>query len=172
MTIRHHRWRNTALAAAIAGITVFMIFIFIFASWALAGVAANAAEAQPAAGTRSVRDGVYTEEQAKRGQAQYRRCLLCHLDELQGDPARQIAPIAGDAFLEKWSSHPVKELFEKTSTTMPQDSPGSLSPQEYADVLAYVFQVNKLPAGKEELSAQKDQLDRILIEKPRPDAKN
>jgi cytochrome c553 len=160
--------RRATLAAAIVGITVFMMF----ASRALAGVTANAAEAQPAAGTRSVLDGVYTEEQAKRGQARYRRCLLCHLDELQGDAARQIAPIAGEAFLEKWSSHTVKELFEKTSTTMPQDSPGSLSPQEYADVLAYVFQVNKLPAGKEELGAQNDQLDRILIEKPRPDAKN
>jgi hypothetical protein len=119
-----------------------------------------------------VLDGVFTEDQAKRGQARYRRCILCHLDELQGDPAKQASPIAGEAFLEKWNGHTLKELFEKTSTTMPQDSPGSLSPPEYADVLSYMLQVNKFPAGKEELSAQIAQLDRILIEKPRPDAKN
>src|SRR5438132_14033091 len=127
---------------------------------------AEAAQAQPSAGARSVLDGVYTEDQAKRGQARYRRCILCHLDELQGDPAKQAPPIAGEAFLEKWIGHTVKDMFEKTSTTMPQDSPGSLSPQEYADVLSYMFQVNKFPAGKEELSAQTEQLDRILIEKP------
>ena len=117
-------------------------------------------------------DGVYTEDQAKRGQTRYRRCILCHLDDLQGDSVKQVTPIAGDAFLEKWSSHTVKELFEKISTTMPQDSPGSMSPQDYADVLSYIFQVNKFPAGKEDLSAQNDQLDQILIGRPRPDAKN
>jgi len=55
---------------------------------------------------------------------------------------------------------------------MPQHSPRSVSPPEYADVLSYMLQVNKFPSGKEELSAQSAQLDRILIEKPRPDAKN
>jgi hypothetical protein len=83
-----------------------------------------------------------------------------------------VAPIAGDTFLEKWIGHTVKELLEKTSTTMPQDSPGSMTPQEYSDLLSYMFQVNKFPAGKEELGAQSEQLDRILIEKPRPEAKN
>ena len=156
------------MAAAIGGITVFMVF----GSQVLGGVTAHAALGQSSAGTRSVLDGVYTEDQAKRGQTRYRRCILCHLDDLQGDSAKQVAPIAGEAFLEKWSSHTVKELFDKISTTMPQDSPGSMSPQDYADVLSYIFQVNKFPAGKEDLSAQNDQLDQILIGRPRPDAKN
>jgi S-disulfanyl-L-cysteine oxidoreductase SoxD len=165
VTTRFDRWRSTAMKVAIGSLTVFMMF----GSRLPRNVIANAAQAQTSAGTRSVLDGVYTEEQAKRGQARYRRCILCHLDELQGDPAKQAAPIAGEAFLEKWIGHTVKELLEKTSATMPQDSPGSMSPQEYADVLSYMFQVNKFPAGKEELGAQ---LDRILIEKPRPEAKN
>ena len=168
MTTGFDRWRSTAMAVAIGSLTVFMMF----GSQLPRSVIANAAQAQASAGTRSVLDGVYTEEQAKRGQARYRRCILCHLDELQGDPAKRAAPIAGEAFLEKWIGHTVKELLEKTSTTMPQDSPGSMTPQEYADVLSYMLQVNKFPAGKEELSAQSEQLDRILIEKPRPDAKN
>ena len=168
MTTRFDRWRSTALAIAIGSLAVFMMF----GSQVPRSVIANAAQAQASAGTRSVLDGVYTEDQAKRGQARYRRCILCHLDDLQGDPAKQASPIAGEAFLEKWIGHTLKELFEKTSTTMPQDSPGSLSPPEYADVLSYMLQVNKFPSGKEELSAQSAQLDRILIEKPRPDAKN
>ena len=154
--------------AATLGITVFIAL----GSQGLRAFAAPAAQAQPSAGTRSVLDGVYTDEQAKRGQMQYRRCLLCHLDELQGDPATGAAPLAGEDFLQKWNSHTVKELFQTASTSMPQDNPGSLTPQQYADLLSYIFQVNKFPAGKEELSAQPDQLDKILIEKPRPDAKN
>jgi hypothetical protein len=159
-------WLHFSVAVAIGGVFI------TFGSHGPRSVLANAAQAPPSAGTRSVLDGVYTEDQAKRGQARYRRCILCHLDELQGDPAKPVAPIAGEAFLEKWIGHTVKELLEKTSTTMPQDSPGSMTPQEYADVLSYMLQVNKFPSGKEELSAQSEQLDRILIEKPRPDAKN
>ena len=166
MTVRHEPWRSPALAVAIGGITIFIVLV----SQVPRSVMAHAAQAP--AGTRSVLDGVYTEDQAKRGQGRYRRCILCHLDDLQGDPAKQASSIAGEAFLEKWIGHTLKELFEKTSTTMPQDSPGSLSPPEYADVLSYMLQVNKFPSGKEELSAQSAQLDRILIEKPRPDAKN
>ena len=156
------------MAATLGGIAV----VITLGAQGLRAVTPRAAQAQPSSGTRSVLDGVYTEEQAKRGQVQYRRCLLCHLDDLQGDPVIQAAPLAGEVFLEKWSSHTVKELFETISTTMPQDSPGSMKPQGYADVLSYIFQVNKFPAGKEELSAQTDQLDKILIERPRPDAKN
>ena len=48
---------------------------------------------------------------------------------------------------------------------MPQDSPGGLTPQQYADVLAYIFELNELPAGQEELSANKEVLRGILIEK-------
>ena len=168
MSMRHQRWRSTVLAAAIGGITVLMLF----GSQVLRAVTATAAEVQPSAGARSVLDGVYTEDQAKRGKTLYRRCILCHLDELQGDAATGAAPLAGEDFLQKWSKHSVKELFETASTTMPQDSPGSLNPQQYADLLSYIFQVNKFPAGKEELTAPNDQLDRIVIERPRPDAKN
>ncbi len=43
--------------------------------------------------------------------------------------------------------------------TMPEDDPGSLSAQEYADVLAYILQLNDLPAGGVELPA-----DPVLLE--------
>jgi alcohol dehydrogenase (cytochrome c) len=34
---------------------------------------------------------------------------------------------------------------------MPSNAPGSLKPEEYADVLSFVLSSNKYPAGKTEL---------------------
>jgi hypothetical protein len=52
------------------------------------------------------------------------------------------------------------------STTMPQDNPGSLAPQEYADILAFFFQLNGFPSGSRELPGDQDALGAIMIEKP------
>ena len=133
----------------------------------------------PSAAKRTVIDGVYTVEQAKRGREQYRkRCVLCHLDNGQGQQAvpeipgqsleregdAEAPPIAGDEFLKKWNGHTVKELFEKTST-MPVGSPGALKPQEYADLVALIFELNKFPAGTQELPTAREQLELITIGK-------
>ena len=129
------------------------------------------------AGKRTVIDGVYTVEQAKRGRDSYRkRCVLCHLDNGQGQAAvpeipgqsleregdAEAPPIAGEEFLKKWSGHTVRELFEKTST-MPVGSPGALKPQEYADLVALIFELNKFPAGTQELPVAREQLEQITI---------
>ena len=44
---------------------------------------------------------------------------------------------------------------------MPATSPGSLTPQQTSDVIAYMFSVYKLPAGATELPAQPDDLKTI-----------
>jgi S-disulfanyl-L-cysteine oxidoreductase SoxD len=138
---------------------------------------ASANALQAAAAKRTIVDGVYTTEQAKRGREQYRkRCVLCHLDNGQGQQAvpeiagqsleregdAEAPPIAGDEFLAKWNGHSVRELFERTST-MPVGSPGSLTPQQYADLVALILEMNKLPAGTQELPADRDALERITI---------
>jgi hypothetical protein len=51
---------------------------------------------------------------------------------------------------------------------MPMDSPGSLQPQEYADVVAYFFRVNEFPVGKSELDTSRELLKLIRIEKKKP----
>jgi cytochrome c len=131
-----------------------------------------------AQGKRSVSDGVYTGEQARRGREQYRkRCVLCHLDNGQGHAAAPVIPgesleregdaeappIAGEAFLKKWNGQDVRALFEKLASTMPVGGAGSLSPQQYADVLSYVFELNKLPAGARELTPARDALEQITF---------
>jgi cytochrome c len=132
-----------------------------------------------AAAKRTVIDGVYTTEQANRGREQYRkRCVLCHLDNGQGQQAEpeiagqsleregdaEAPPIAGDAFLAKWNGHTMRELFEKTST-MPVGSPNSLTPQQYADLVALILELNKFPAGPQELPSDRSQLEAITIDR-------
>jgi S-disulfanyl-L-cysteine oxidoreductase SoxD len=105
--------------------------------------------AQPPALT--VWDGVYTEVQAARGKTAYQReCSSCHLDSLGG---ADMAPgLVGDAFLTTWNELSVGALFERTRISMPQDKPATLSRQEYTDIVSYMLQVNKFPAGPRELS--------------------
>jgi mono/diheme cytochrome c family protein len=108
------------------------------------------AAAQAPASSRTARDGVYSDEQARRGQAVYRdKCASCHGAALAGANA---PPLAGDAFLGVWGG-PVAELVDKIQHTMPQDDPGKLTRPQSTDVVAYMLQVGKFPAGRAELSA-------------------
>lgn len=142
------------------------------------GAAASGAAAQAPEGKRSVTGGVYTTEQARRGRDHYRkRCVLCHLDNGQGHAAMPVIPgesleregdaeapaVAGEPFQKKWNGRTAWELFGTMASTMPVGSPRSLSPQEYADVLAYLFELNKYPAGQQELTPAREQLEAITI---------
>jgi S-disulfanyl-L-cysteine oxidoreductase SoxD len=112
----------------------------------------------------STRDGVYSEAQARRGQASYKKsCESCHGEDLMG--SRPVTPpLAGPDFMMNWTGQTVDDLFERIQTSMPADSPGNLSRPENADILAYILQVNKLPVGKVELPIEADALKQIRFE--------
>lgn len=113
--------------------------------------------------TRSVRDGVYTEEQAKRGEALYQKeCKSCHGETLAG--GESAPPLTGGAFLSNWNGLTLADLFERIRKTMPQNAPGKLSRQQNADILAYTLSANKFPPGKTELSRQTEFLKEIRFE--------
>ena len=113
--------------------------------------------------TRSVWDGVYTDAQAKRGQPIYNdKCASCHAPDLTG--GESAPPLAGGQFMSNWESLNAAQLFDRMKTSMPQNSPGSLSGQANADILAYMFQVNGFPTGKTELPNQAEALSTIKIE--------
>ncbi len=119
-----------------------------------------------AAVTRSVWDGVYTKEQANRGQATYREeCLKCHAENLGGGEAGPM--LAGEEFLQKWNGKTVGDLSGVISKTMPADDPGNLSRREYSDVVAYILSVNEFPAGQKELDRDVAALNEIRIEMKR-----
>lgn len=112
------------------------------------------AQDEPAPGPRSTLDGVFTEEQARRGEALNQKvCGACHMPEW----------FTG-TFMRSWSGATVGMLFDLISATMPEDRPGGLKRREYADVLAYIFELNGLPPGDEELSSRKEVLAEILIQ--------
>jgi mono/diheme cytochrome c family protein len=114
---------------------------------------------------KTAKDGAYTDAQAERGKKSYlMNCASCHQEGLQG--ADLAPPLKGDDFLLPWSSQTVNDLFERIARTMPADSPGSLRSQTNADIVAYVLQVNKFPAGAEELTADPDAMKAIAIAKP------
>ena len=122
---------------------------------------------EPASAPRSVWDGVYTEEQAKRGEPIYQKeCAACHGDQLSG--GESAPPLTGGAFLANWNGLSVGDLFDRIRKTMPQSNPGRLSRQQDADVLAFIFSRNKFPAGKTELYKQSEMLKEIRFESEKP----
>jgi S-disulfanyl-L-cysteine oxidoreductase SoxD len=112
---------------------------------------------------KSVKEGVYTAEQAKRGEALYKeQCAACHGEDLAG--SGPMPALSGNDFIANWKT--VGDLFEKTHTSMPASAPGSLSEQQTSDILAYMLSKSNFPAGQTELAAKQDELAQIRIEKP------
>ncbi len=55
---------------------------------------------------------------------------------------------------------------------MPKNDPGSLAPEDVADVMAYLLKMNAMPVGPNELPADVDSLKQYRIEaKPTPPPK-
>jgi mono/diheme cytochrome c family protein len=103
---------------------------------------------------RSVWDGVSTEAQVARGKNTFDViCKQCHT----------VADFTADTFLKGWEGSTVLDLFQLLQKTMPMDNPGSLRPEEYADVLSYLFRANAIPAGKDELDTDPEHLKLIRI---------
>src|SRR5262245_51602024 len=70
-------------------------------------------------------DGVYSDAQAKRGEAAYgKACASCHGPDLSGVDS---APsLTGAEFNAGWNDLPLDDLFQRVKTTMPADGPGTL----------------------------------------------
>jgi len=117
--------------------------------------------------TKSIWDGIYTEAQATRGKALYAsECSSCHGAELTGG---EMAPgLAGGEFISGWDGLTVGDLFERIRISMPQNAPGSLSGQQNADILAFVFSVNKFPTGADDLPKEAGILKQIKFEGKKP----
>ena len=117
--------------------------------------------------TRSVWDGVYTADQAKRGEAAYStNCASCHGDQLNG--GEMAPPLAGGEFMSNWNGLTVGDLFDRIRSTMPATKPGSLTREVNADIVSYILAFNKFPAGDHELPHQTEVLKQIKLEADKP----
>jgi mono/diheme cytochrome c family protein len=133
--------------------------------WMLAAVTiAGAAQTPP---TRSVWTGVYTAEQAKRGEPLYgQQCSSCHGATLEG--GEMAPPLTGGAFNSNWSGLSLGDLSERIRISMPQSNPGSLSRQQCADLVAFLLSAGNFPTGKEELPRELEILKQIAFEALKP----
>ena len=125
----------------------------------------TAVHAQPP--SKSIWDGIYTEEQATRGKALYsQECSSCHGGELTG--GEMAPPLAGGEFMAGWDGLTVGDLFERIRISMPQNAPGSLSGQQNADILSFIFSASKFPTGTTELPKEAGILKQIKFEATKP----
>lgn len=115
---------------------------------------------------KTVNDGIYSDEQAKRGDVLYKeQCATCHGDNLEG--SGPMPALAGKDFLASWMGKSVADLFEKTHTTMPATAPGSLTPAQAADIVAYMLASSKYKVGTADLESKVEALKDIMIEAPK-----
>jgi len=119
---------------------------------AVAGCASGPGGTAAGAAPVATVEAYYTIEQAARGQRTFTTiCAVCH--------GRN--EFTGPIFQVTWMADPVGAIYDHISTKMPQNRPGSLTPQEYVDVIAYMLQLNRRPAGERELPTAPEMLARM-----------
>ena len=111
---------------------------------------------------QTTNDGIGTTAQVKRGSDIYAAsCAACHDAQLAGSGT---APaLVGTDFSANWKDETVGSLFERIRATMPADNPGSLQRPQVADLVAFILNFNKYPAGQTELAADSEALKGIKI---------
>ena len=119
--------------------------------------------AQQAEDMRSVRDGVYNEEQVARGVIAFEAtCGDCHGYELEG--GEEAPPLTGGTFLSNWNDLTLRDLSDRIRTTMPPNDTRSVSRERIADIISFVLSANDFPAGESELPADPQLLRLIRID--------
>ena len=112
-----------------------------------------AAEASAAA-SASTASASFTADQADRGRDLFRaQCTECHYSSEFSD----------SQFKFKWSRRTAGNLYELIQTSMPETSPGSLSPEETVELVTYILRMNGFEPGAEELAADPVVLDAIEL---------
>src|SRR3982751_516941 len=113
----------------------------------LVAAAPLSAQGTDGSAPKSTMQGAYSETQASTGEDVFRlNCTSCHNSSI----------LTGKSFQLAWAGRTAFDLYERMRTTMPLDDPGRLSPQEYADIVAYLFKINGYPAGTATLPADRE----------------
>jgi mono/diheme cytochrome c family protein len=122
---------------------------------------------------RTIWQGVYTQEQAQRGEQVFNtNCSYCHRQDLSGgffDNGDGRAPaLAGphafdSSFSDRWKNLTIGDMVAAIAGTMPQPKPASLPLEAYVDVVSYLLLKNEVPAGQTELPLDVESLGHILI---------
>ena len=128
----------------------------------------------PSTPRRSVWDGIYSEQQASRGQTYYEdaasHCSVCHKVDLAGAALSQGVggigggpALKGDAFNAKWERRTVDALFSYVRDRMPRGEVTFIPDEKKIDIVAYMLKANGYPAGPNELTIDSAALKNISI---------
>jgi len=122
-------------------------------------VAVAAAPMAAPAGPTTTLTGVYSAAQARRGQEVYQKsCLECHVP----------TDYTGDAFQSKFVGGTAYDMYEQIRSSMPQEDPGSLTSQQYTDLVAFLFSLNGLPTRSADLPPVADSLKAVKVQAKPP----
>src|SRR5438067_9028722 len=109
--------------------------------------------------------GVFTADQAKQGRRVYRTsCAQCHGSDLEGVTA---PALAGPAFLQRWQPPmgSAADVYHVMRVSMPKLAMGSLGPDDYTAVFAFLLQQNGWPPGSRRFDASDSVLNRIRLDR-------
>jgi mono/diheme cytochrome c family protein len=125
----------------------------LFAAAALAVAAVMVInEPDAMAQSKTVWDGVYTQQQAARGAGSFTtHCSRCHSAEPNDEGRRNLS---GKAFWQSFRESTVDRLLDYVSRNMPNGARGSLEASTYADLVAFILSRNDLPSGAAELTKE------------------
>ena len=99
--------------------------------------------------------GIYTEVQVTRGEeTYYASCVSCHPK----------GTYAGLSFKTMWGDRPLSDLYDWILNKMPKNDPGTLTPEQSVEVIAYILKENGMPAGKTKMPADEAALKAIRIQ--------
>jgi mono/diheme cytochrome c family protein len=114
------------------------------------GIMANGAPAQ------------FTAAQVNAGKTSYNaNCAVCHGSTMTNGTFG--TPLAGEYFKTNWSGRPLRAFYDRAVKTMPPAAPASLPRETYANIVAYILEVNGLKAGSSPLPPGGDAMDKMAI---------
>lgn len=131
--------------------TVVPCAVMLALVWTSSNSIAQAAQPED---PKTILDRVYSVAQAERGQMRFKQsCGSCHA----------VSEFAEPEFSSRWEGQTLGDVFQFISTAMPEGSPGSLKPEDYASIIAFALSNGGFPVGTDDLPAKQDVLVKIGI---------
>lgn len=121
-----------------------------------------AAWASPSVNSQQA-ERLFSRAQVERGRVLYaQHCAVCHGQSLEGNPS---SALAGERFMAKWGQGnlTIDDLYFLTKTQMPYGKPDSLTPQQYADIVALMLASNGYQTGDRELPPVSSELKKYRL---------
>jgi cytochrome c5 len=145
-------WPRVMIGASILSVTSFTLFTSLSAS---------------VPSQKTVKDKVYTKEQAARGAELYGlHCDKCHDPDKLPEGKKPPPPIVGAKFKDNWQDKTLGELYTLVLTTMPSDGAVVLTSDQTLDLLAHLLKLNEYPEGTTPLKNDDAMKSIVIVKSP------